>query len=129
MSDEFVMSVGLAHELQFAFRRGGWTAEQVKELAKGDTLERLQKSMFRTPALDQNIFVFFEENKLHADLSWGRLTAISSILKGDCITNVRQMVQMTEYEFIHTPNLGRNGLEACKRMLSYHGLHFGMKFD
>lgn len=44
MGDKFSMSVGLAHDLEFAFRRTGWEgAEEVKKLASGDTLRLVRE--------------------------------------------------------------------------------------
>lgn len=38
MSDEFVLGVGQAHELEHAFRRNGWSAAEVKVLSMGNNL-------------------------------------------------------------------------------------------
>lgn len=44
MGDKFSMSVGLAHDLELAFRRTGWEdAEEVKKLAVGDTLRLVRE--------------------------------------------------------------------------------------
>lgn len=45
-SDEFTMSVGLAHELEMAFRRNGWSAEEVNRLSEGDTLGKVRRKLF-----------------------------------------------------------------------------------
>lgn len=44
MGDRFSMSVGLAHDLELAFRRTGWEdAEEVKKLASGETLRLVRE--------------------------------------------------------------------------------------
>lgn len=46
MSDKFVLTVGLAHQLQHGFDRNGWTVEEVNDLTKGDTLSVIREALF-----------------------------------------------------------------------------------
>jgi hypothetical protein len=43
MKDEFTLSVGLALDLQSAFRRNGWTEAEVKKLSSGDVLQSVRE--------------------------------------------------------------------------------------
>ena len=43
MSDRLSISVDLAHDLELAFRRADWDAEEVKELTKGDMLRLVRE--------------------------------------------------------------------------------------
>jgi hypothetical protein len=43
MSDKFMLGVGLAHELEMAFERTGWTNAEIKELTNGDTLASVRR--------------------------------------------------------------------------------------
>jgi len=43
MGDEFVLSVGQAHELEHAFRRNGWNASDVKVLSIGKNLTQVRE--------------------------------------------------------------------------------------
>lgn len=42
MSDKFVLSQGLGHELETAFGRTGWSSREVKELTQGDCLAQIR---------------------------------------------------------------------------------------
>ncbi|MBI4458378.1 hypothetical protein HY633_05435 [Candidatus Uhrbacteria bacterium] len=44
-NDEFTLDVGLALDLKMSFKRNGYSAEEVKELSKGDFLGRVREVM------------------------------------------------------------------------------------
>lgn len=42
-NDEFVLDVGQAHELKLAFKRNGWSNEEIKTLSMGDNLRLVRE--------------------------------------------------------------------------------------
>ena len=131
MSNKFILSDELACQLQDAFDRCGWTAEEVKGLCEGYVLDNIRKRLFLSSVIDLSIYEFFtDEEYSKAGIGPHRRHVIPSILTSyGKISTIRELVQWSEQDFLNTPYLGPKYLDICKKMLMVHGLHFGMKFD
>jgi DNA-directed RNA polymerase alpha subunit len=53
--------------------------------------------------------------------------AENALLRHTSIRYVWQLVQLTDYDLLHTPSLGRRSLNNIKEVLIVRGLHLGME--
>lgn len=131
MTDKFVLSVGLAHELQHAFVRNGWTVEDVHSLCKGNTLSELRKYLL-VPNIDKPLESIFlpnlvEECAKEAGIERGA-SSVYMKLELSGMKTVKDLVQSTHGQLMRIPHIGRKSVYFLQLLLGKHKLYIGM-FD
>lgn len=138
--DEFTLSVGLAHQLEHAFRRNYWTTADVHRLCRDNTLDLVKEFVDRilsTKMLQQHGHLLVDD-VFTVKLCCGELNSYESVLTrllnalhtgiGDNpIMTLGELVFYSEIDLLRVPNLGDTSVELAKKVLARYGLYLGMK--